>query len=135
MNKRLIPWIRKRWRWLGGAGCALLLSGCYAMQPPVSGPTAATSSAFAPASQVTAVDHWETACQFYNLQKSEAALAVEAHAIPPSQFQNIILGAKTIDPLCLSLPSSPAAVASQIEQAAMNILNQLPATYQNKGGK
>ena len=111
------------------------LAGCAAMQPPISGPSAATSSAFAPASQVTAVDHWETACQFYNLQKSEAALAVEAHAIPPSQYAHIILGAKTIDPLCLSLPSSPAAVATQIEQAAMNIFTQLPATYQNKGGK
>ncbi len=139
MNKRLIPWLRKHLRKIAGVGAlgalTVALSGCPAMSPPTTGPAAATSSAFAPASQVTAVDHWETACQFYNLQKSEATLAITAHAIPPSQYQTIILAAKGLDPLCQSLPTDPAAVALQIQQAGMNILNQLPSTYQHKGGQ
>ena len=114
---------------------ALALSGCAAMTPPTSGPTAATSSAFAPSSQVSAVDHWETACQFYNLQKSEAALAVAAKAIPVKQFSTILLAAHTLDPFCLSLPSNPAAVAVQIQTAAMGIFTQLPSAYQNTGVK
>lgn len=137
MNKRLIPWLRKHLRKIAGVGVlgalTVALSGCPAMSPPTVGPSAATSSAFAPASQVAAVDHWETACQFYNLQKSEAALAVMAHAIPPGQYQAIILATKGLDPLCQSLPTDPAAVAAQINQSAMNIFTQLPALYQNKG--
>ena len=123
MNKRLLPWIRKHWKWIGGTSCALLLAGCASVTPTTSTGTAATGTA---ASTISAQAAWFNAC--YGPTGYRPALQTvtelgKAGLLPKSAIPQINLMDQNISPLCESTtpPANITAATSQITAAVTKL--------------
>ncbi len=112
------------------AAMTMALTGCAGTPATVT-----PGVTYAPPAQIVAQNAWDTACQTWNLAKSEAALAVVQGAIKPGTFTGIKLSEAAIDPFCTTVPTNPTVVAQQVQQAAMGIFAQLPAAYQQGATK
>ena len=123
MNKRLLPWIRKHWKWIGGTSCALLLAGCTTVTPTTSTGTVATGTT---ASTISAQAAWYNACfgpTGYRLSLQSVTALGNAALLPKSAIPQVNLIDQNISPLCekTTPPSNITSATSKITAAVTTL--------------